>query len=202
MNGLDYLKAMTQVQKLPTPLSSCLEKNVPNDKNITCATIVCDCMPPKDEKFRVRITTGGDRLHYHLDSGSPSTNLLETKLILNRILSDSRKGARFISLDVKDHFLVIPMTDPEHMIVKHKHVPDEIKVRHNIDQLVTNDEQLHIKIQKGMPGIRQDALLVYKHLRNFLQHYGYVPVQVTPGMWKHVNRPTKKFLCADDFGVK
>ena len=38
-----------------------------------------------------------------------------------------------------------PMTDPEHMRVKHKHVLFEIRAIQNIDQLVTNDEWAHIK---------------------------------------------------------
>ena len=91
--------------------------------------MVCDYRPPKDEKFRLLITACGDRLSHHLDAGSPAAGLLETKLILNSILSDSRKGARFMSLDLQDHFLDTPMTDPEHMLVKHKHIPDNIKAK-------------------------------------------------------------------------
>ena len=95
--------------------------------------MVCDFRPLKDEKFRFHIASSGDRLPYHQDSGSPEADLLETILILNSAASDPRKGARFMSLDVKYHFLATPMTDPKHVRVKHKHVPDDIKARCNID---------------------------------------------------------------------
>ena len=71
----------------------------------------------KDEPYRVRITVGGDRLDYEDDAGSSAANLLETKILLNSIISDARKGARFMYLDIKDHFLGTPITDLDHMQV-------------------------------------------------------------------------------------
>ena len=107
--------------------------------------MVCDCRPLKDEKFRVRITVVVDLLPYHLDEGSPEPDLLETKLILNSVISNSSKGTILMSLDIKDHFVAAPK-DPKHVRVKHNHVPDNIREKHNIDQLVANDEWVCIKI--------------------------------------------------------
>ena len=58
---------------------------------------------------------------------------LKKKLILNSFMLDSSKGARFMSLEIKDHFLATPITDPEHVTVMQKHIPNEIKSRHIID---------------------------------------------------------------------
>ena len=57
------------------------------------------------------------QITYDKDSGSPATDLIETKLLLNSIISDSKKGARFMSLDLKDMFLMTPMETPEFMKV-------------------------------------------------------------------------------------
>ena len=74
--------------------------------------MVCDYQPLKDEKYRVRITVGSDKLPYYDDAGSPAADLLETKILLNSTISDARWGAQFICLDIKDHFLATPMQYP------------------------------------------------------------------------------------------
>ena len=58
------------------------------------------------------ITVGGDCLPCEDDTGSPASDLLETKLVLNSTISDADKGARFISIDTKHHFLARPMKNP------------------------------------------------------------------------------------------
>jgi hypothetical protein len=53
-----------------------------------------------------------------------------------------------------------------------------------------------------MCGLKQAALLAYKHLMNQLAPHGYHPCPYTTGLWEHGTRPTKFCLCVDDFGVK
>ena len=78
--------------------------DVPKDKRVTYATFACDHRPLKDEKWRIRCVIGGDKLPYDNDSGSPAIDLIETKLLFNSVISDAKKGARFMSLDLKDMF--------------------------------------------------------------------------------------------------
>ena len=175
---------------------------VPQDRKVTYASMVCDYRPLKDEKYRVRITVGGDRLPYDNDAGSPAADLLETKLLINSTISDARKGARFMCLDIKDHFLATPMVGTEYMRAKYKYFPEDIRKKYILSQLVTNDEWIYIEICKGMPGLKQAAILAYQHLKNSLEPYGYTPIPGTIGIWQHTTRPTKFCLCVDDFGVK
>ena len=72
---------------------------------VTYANMVCDIRPLKTEKFRVRLTMGGDRLQYPDDTASPAATLLETKLLLNSTISQSANGVRFMTMDIKDFFL-------------------------------------------------------------------------------------------------
>ena len=53
---------------------------------------------------------GGDKLDCNFDTGSPTTNLVEFKILINSIIAEAKNGARFMSLDLKDFFLATPMT--------------------------------------------------------------------------------------------
>ena len=77
-----------------------LKLQVPLDRIVTYANMVCDYIPYKEEKHRVRLTVGGDHLTYNDDVSSPAASLLETKLLLNSTPSDASKGARFMTLDI------------------------------------------------------------------------------------------------------
>ena len=63
----------------------------------------------------------GDRLSYDDEAGSPTTSLLETKILLNIVISDSHCGAPFISLDLKHYFLATPMQRLEYMKVHYRY---------------------------------------------------------------------------------
>ena len=76
--------------------------SVPTDRKVAYASFVCYHRPLKDEEWRIRLVIGGDKLTYDTDSGSPAIDILETKMLLNSIISDAKKyGARFLSMDLK-----------------------------------------------------------------------------------------------------
>ena len=64
-------------------------------QKVSYASFVCDHRPLKSEQWRERLVVGGDKLTCPYDTGSPAANLLETKLLLNNIISYSDKGARY-----------------------------------------------------------------------------------------------------------
>ena len=71
---------------------------IPAGKKVAYANMVCDYKPLKEEKYRVRLTIGGDKLEYLGDPSSPAASLLEAKLLVNSVISDSGTGARFMTL--------------------------------------------------------------------------------------------------------
>ena len=81
--------------------------------------MVCDYRPLKDEPYRIRLTVGGDKLDYFGETASPIANLLETKLLINSVISDAHKGARFFGIDIKDFFLLssLPADQKEYIRV-------------------------------------------------------------------------------------
>ena len=61
------------------------------------------------------MVVGGDKLDYVHDSSFPTTNLLETKVLLNSVISDTHKGESFPTCDLKDFFLATPMDEPDYI---------------------------------------------------------------------------------------
>ena len=52
------------------------------------AQFVCDERHLKPEKYPVRCVVGGDKYDCSIDSGSPTTTILEFKLLINSVISD------------------------------------------------------------------------------------------------------------------
>ena len=156
--------------------------DVPTGRHVTYATFVCDLKPLKAETHRVRITVGGDRLFCAEDTGSPTANLLETKIIVNSTISDAHRGARFVSADLQNFFLASPMRRAEYMRVKLRHIPEDIIIQYNLREKATSDGYVYIRIEKGMYGLQNAAILAYKNLKDHLVKYGYTPIEGTVGM--------------------
>ena len=70
--------------------------DVPADRKVTYASFVCDHRPLKDEQWRIRLVVGGDKLEYEFDSGSPTTDLTETKKLFNCVISDAKDMAKIV----------------------------------------------------------------------------------------------------------
>ena len=87
-----------------------------------------------------------------------------------------------MSADLKDFFLATPMDGEEFMKVQYKHFPEDIKRRYNLDTKVTASGHIYIRIKKGMYGLKQAAILAYRHLKTNLEKYGYRPIVGTVGM--------------------
>ena len=118
-----------------------------------------DYRPTKPDPYRTRITVGGDKLIYPDDPGSPTTDMVESKVLINSTISDGKKGARFCCADIRDMFLASPMARPEYMKVHYHHFPHDIRKRYKLDGKVHSDGYIYIKIKKGMYGLKQAALL-------------------------------------------
>ena len=89
---------------------------LPKDRrrDVTYYRPVCDIRPKKEEKFRVRITVGGDRVNYPGEVSTPTSDLSTAKLLINSTISTD--SARFMSMDISNFYLGTPvMTRYEYM---------------------------------------------------------------------------------------
>ena len=175
---------------------------VPLAQQVTYASFVCDYRPLKSEPYRVRLVVGGDRLAYFDDAGAPAATMLETKILINSVISGAKDGARFMSVDLKDFFLATPMAQAEYMKISIKNFPQDIIDFYNLQDKISKDGYIYIRIKKGMYGLKQAAVLAYNNLVSNLDKHDYYPIPHTVGMWKHRTRNITFCLCVDDFGVK
>ena len=67
--------------------------------------------PLKDEKYRVRITVGGDKLDFCGDASSLAASLATVTLLPNSVVST--KDAIFTTADIKDFLYASFLPDPE-----------------------------------------------------------------------------------------
>ena len=144
---------------------------IPSNQKVTFASLVCDHRPLKLEHWRVHSVVGGDKLTCPYDTVSLAANLLETKLYLNSVISDSEKGARFMTLDLKDHFLTSLMQTPEYIKLPQKYIHPDIINKYNLQSKFHNG-YIYCEINKGMYGLKQAPLLAYNFLEKILQLYG------------------------------
>ena len=78
---------------------------IPAHNKVTYGRLVVDIRPLKYEKYRVRITVGGDKLDFCGDALSVAASLATVKLILNSVVST--KNAKITTADIK-YFFVPP----------------------------------------------------------------------------------------------
>jgi hypothetical protein len=67
---------------------------------------------------RLQLTISGDRLNVPGDWGTPTVDMVTVKLHLNSVIST--KGACYCTIDLKDFYLMTPMTRPEYMYMKNE----------------------------------------------------------------------------------
>ena len=94
--------------------------------------------------------------------------MLETKLVINSLISDAKHGSRMLCADIKDFFLASPMEENEYMKVKLRYFPEHIIGRYNLCDIATNDGYIYIQIKREMCKLKQAALLAYDYLCNTL----------------------------------
>ena len=95
---------------------------VPKNQKVTYANFVYDYRPLKSDNFRIMMTVGGDKLEYFENTSPPAASLIETKLLINSLISDHKtKNAKFCSMDLKDFFLNTPMDKAEYIRIHKKY---------------------------------------------------------------------------------
>jgi hypothetical protein len=170
-------------------------------KDITNGLITCLIRPEKtDEPNQIRLVAGGDRVHYPFDAGTPTTNLLTVKLLINSMISTP--GARFFTMDIKNFYLCTPMTRYEYMQLKLSDMTDDDIAHYHLLDIATLNGYVYCKICQGMYGLLQVGIIAQKLLAKRLKDQGYTQSKTTPGLWTHELHPITFSLIVDDFRVK
>jgi len=131
-----------------------LKRKVPSHKQVTYANMVCDIPPKEDDIYRTWLAVVGDKLEYCGDVLSPVVSVLETKLLINSVISDAKKDAHFLIIDIKDRLLQSDIPDPEYMRIHSRYFFKVMRNKYNIDQLIAPDGYVYYKIKKGMYSLK------------------------------------------------
>ena len=169
-------------------------------KDVTYGQFVCTIRPEKAEQERTRFTVGGDRINYPGEVATPTAEMLVAKMLFNSVVST--KGAKFMTMDISNFYLMTPLKRPEFIRIKLSDIPDEIIKEYKLKEKVTKNGSIYIEAIRGMYGLPQSGLLANQLLEKRLNRHGYHQSKYVPGLWKHTTRPIQFTLVVDDFGVK
>jgi hypothetical protein len=95
----------------------------------------CEIKPNREVKHCTQLTTGGDRIHYPDNVGTPTADMTLVKVLLNSIIST--ENAWCVILDVKDFYLNTPMKRFEYMQLKLNNIPEEIIIEYKLREIAT-----------------------------------------------------------------
>jgi hypothetical protein len=74
--------------------------------------------------------------------------MVTVKLHINSVIST--KGARCCTIDLKDVYLMTPMTCPEYMHMKIKDLPEEFITLYNLAKKATSNGFVYIKFKRNV----------------------------------------------------
>jgi hypothetical protein len=177
------------------------QHEVPKDpmKDVTYGQFVCTVRPEKAEYNRTRFTVGGDRINYPGEVATPTAEMLVTKMLFNSVIST--RGARFMTMDISNFYLLTPLHQPEFIGMKLSDILDKIIDEYKLQDKTTPSDRIYIVANRGMYGLPQSGLLANELLEKRLNEHSYQQSKLIPGLWRHNTRPIQFTLVVDDFGI-
>ena len=176
--------------------------SIPRDRRreVTYGQFVCTVRPEKAEPNRTRLVVGGDSINYPGEVGTPTAEMLVAKLLLNSTIST--RGAKFMTMDISNLYLMTPLERPKYIHMKMDDIPDEIIEEYKLHSKADKNNTIYLKATKGMYGLPHGGLIANQLLEKQLNEHGYFQSKLVPSMWTHKTWPIQFSLVVDDFGVK
>ena len=140
-----------------------------------------------------------DCINYPGKVATPTANLLVAKILLNSTISTP--GAKFMTIDISNFYLNLPLPQPEYIRLNISNIPEENIKEYHLQEKATEAGHVYIKANKGMYGLPQAGLISNQHLEKILNKHGYWQSKLVYGLWKHDTQPIQFTLVVDDFGV-
>ena len=113
--------------------------------------------------------------------------MLVAKILFNSVVST--QGAKFMTMDISNFYLMTPLKRPEYIRIKLSDIPEEIINEYNLRELAAPNGSVYIMAVRGMYGLPQAGLLANELLEERLNKAGYHQSKLVPGLWTHKWRP-------------
>jgi hypothetical protein len=121
-------------------------------------------------------------------------------MLINSVVSTH--GAQYMTLDIKNFYLNMPIVRYEYIQIKIDDIPNKIIVEYDLCDKVSNNGHIYVEIQKGMYGLPQAGILAQELLEKQLNEHSYSQSKAVPDLWTNKTQPISFTLVVDDFGVK
>ncbi len=112
--------------------------------DVTYGRIICVYREGNKDKYHAQITIGRNLINYPSDCGTPITDLLTVKLLLNSIISTP--NAKFMSIDIKGFNLCTPMACYKYFQMKLELFPENIIAKYNLRNKVDATGNVHCEV--------------------------------------------------------
>jgi hypothetical protein len=113
-------------------------------KDIMYGRIVYAYHSEKKDPYRTCITMGRNLINYPDDCGTPTADLLTVKLMFNSIISTP--NAKFMTIDIKDFYLMTPTDRFEYFQMKLELFPQDIIEEYKLHDKVDADGKFFCKV--------------------------------------------------------
>ena len=121
--------------KNPTKIITFIRrKDIPKHckKDVTYRKFICRVRPEKKAKNRTIFTVGKDKINYPGKVATPTADMLVAKLFFNSIIST--EGARFMTIDISNFYLMTPLKKPEYIHIHIRDIPDKIIAEYKLKE--------------------------------------------------------------------
>ena len=101
---------------------------------------------------------GDSLINYSDDCGTPTADLLTVKLMFNSIVSTP--NCKFMTIDIKDFYLMTLMDRYEYFRMKLEFFPPDIIEEYGLRDKVDSDGNVFCEVRRGMYGLPQAGIIV------------------------------------------
>jgi hypothetical protein len=127
----------------------------------------------------MRITMGGNLINYPGDCRTPTADLITVKLLVNSIISPP--NAEFMTLDLKDFYLMTHMKCYEYFQMKLELFPQDTINLYNLQNKADHNGSVHCEVCRGMYGLPQAGIIAQELIEQQLLKAGYTQSKIMPG---------------------
>jgi hypothetical protein len=143
---------------------------------------------------------GGNLINYPNNCGTPTADILTIKLLFNSIISTP--NSKFMTINIKDFYLMMPMDCYEYFRMKLELFPQGIINKYVLYDKADEYGNVFCEVRCGMYGLPQAGIITQDLLTKRHHKAGYRQSTITPGYWQYDWHPISFTLVINNFGVK